>query len=45
MEPMEATRTPPLKREAILAAATLVFLDLGYGPASMDTIARAAGRA
>lgn len=31
------------KREAILAAATRVFLDQGYGAASMDAIARAAG--
>ncbi len=31
------------KREAILAAATRVFLDQGYGAASMDAIARVAG--
>lgn len=31
------------KREAILAAATRVFLEQGYGAASMDAIARAAG--
>lgn len=31
------------KREAILLAATRVFLDQGYGAASMDAIARAAG--
>jgi len=40
---MEATVSPRSKREAILAAATRVFLDRGYGAASMDTIARAAG--
>jgi TetR/AcrR family transcriptional repressor of mexJK operon len=40
---MEATVSPPSKREAILAAATRVFFDRGYGAASMDTIARAAG--
>jgi TetR/AcrR family transcriptional repressor of mexJK operon len=33
----------PSKREAILAAGTRVFLDQGYGAASMDAIARAAG--
>lgn len=31
------------KRDAILKAATRVFLDVGYGAASMDTIAREAG--
>lgn len=31
------------KREAILGAATRVFLEQGYGAASMDAIARAAG--
>lgn len=40
---MEATGSPPPKREAILAAATRIFLERGYGAASMDTIARAAG--
>ena len=34
---------PSEKYEAILAAATRVFLDEGYGAASMDAIARAAG--
>ena len=39
-------RWPPgvsAKRRVILAAAERVFLDVGYGRASMETIARAAG--
>lgn len=43
MESMEAVNPPLPKREVILGAATRAFLDLGYGAASMDTIARAAG--
>ncbi len=35
--------SPASKRDAILAAATTVFLDQGYGAASMDAIARVAG--
>lgn len=34
---------PPSKRDAILKAATRVFLESGYGAASMDEIAREAG--
>jgi AcrR family transcriptional regulator len=34
---------PSAKHEAILTAATRVFLDAGYGAASMDAIARVAG--
>lgn len=37
----ENDRTP--KRQAILDAATRIFLDAGYGAASMDAIAHAAG--
>lgn len=36
-------RRLPSKREAILAAATRVFLESGYGAASMDHVAREAG--
>ena len=42
IEAIEASGSPPPKREAILAAASRVFLDRGYGAARMDTIARAA---
>jgi TetR/AcrR family transcriptional repressor of mexJK operon len=37
------TETPSPKRQTILEAATRVFLDSGYGAASMDTIADEAG--
>lgn len=38
-----AGEEPSAKRSAILAAATRVFIESGYGSASMDAIARAAG--
>ncbi len=44
MRDLSATAEPAAsKRDAILLAATRVFLDRGYGAASMDAIARAAG--
>ena len=39
----EVAESPTSKRDTILAAATGVFIDQGYGAASMDAIARAAG--
>ena len=39
----EVAESPASKRDAILVAATRVFIDQGYGAASMDAIARAAG--
>ncbi len=38
-----AAQPAPSKRDAIIEAATRVFLDCGYGAASMDGIAGAAG--
>jgi TetR/AcrR family transcriptional repressor of mexJK operon len=41
--PATLEATPKTKREAIVAAAAGVFLENGYGAASMDEIARRAG--